>query len=69
MARSLSNLVNNLVEKINKIECKYGHGNKNCETCRIKHKNYECCLKYRNVTDDLIEYKRIFCNKNYHKKC
>ena len=68
MARPLSNLVNNLAERINKIKCKYGHGNKNCKTFGIKHKNCKCCLKYKNVKDDLIEYTCLFCNKNYHKK-
>ena len=35
MACSLSSLVNNLSEGIHKIECKYGHSNKKCETSRI----------------------------------
>ena len=34
MASSLSNPVNNLSEGIHKIECKYGHDDKKCETCR-----------------------------------
>ena len=38
MASPLSNFVNNLAEGINKIECKYGHDHKKCETCRIKYK-------------------------------
>ena len=33
MARSLSNLVNNLSEGIQKIKCKHGHDDKKCETC------------------------------------
>ena len=36
MARSLSNLVNNLSEIIRRIKCKYRHSNKKCETCGIK---------------------------------
>ena len=36
MANSLSNLVNNLSEEIQKIECKYRHNDKKCEICRIK---------------------------------
>ena len=36
MARSLSNLVNNLVEGTHKIKCKYGNDDKTCEKCRIK---------------------------------
>ena len=32
MASSLSNLVNNLSEGIQKIKCKHGHDDKKCET-------------------------------------
>ena len=35
MARSLSNLANNLAEGIHKINGKYGHDNKKCEICGI----------------------------------
>ena len=31
---------------------------------RIKHKN----LEYTNFKDDLIEYKCLYCNKNYPQK-
>ena len=41
---------------------------KKCETCGIKYKNCECCLEYTSVKDDLIEYKCLCCNMNYHKK-
>ena len=41
---SLSNLVNNLPEGIQKIKCKYGHNNKGCKTCRIKYKNCDRVL-------------------------
>ena len=36
----------------------------------MKHaeKDCECCLKYSNVQDDLIEYKCLCCNKNYQNK-
>ena len=53
MASSLSNLVDNLAEKIHKIKCKYGH-NKKHETCGIKYKDCECYLEYTNFKDDLI---------------
>ena len=33
MASSLSNLVNNLSEGIQKIKCKHRHDDKKCETC------------------------------------
>ena len=68
MASSLSSLVNNLAEELHKIKCKYGHDNKKCETCGIKHEDSECCLEYTNVKDDLIEYKCLRCNNIYHKK-
>ena len=32
MASSLSNLVNNLSERVHKSKCKYGHDDKKCET-------------------------------------
>ena len=41
---------------------------KKCETCAIKYKDCECCLQYTIVNDVLIEYKCLFCNKNYQKK-
>ena len=47
MAISLSNLVDNLVEGICKIKCKY---------CG-------CFLEYESVRDNLIKYKCISCNK------
>ena len=36
MASSLSNLVNNLSKGIDRIKCKFGHDNKQCETFGIK---------------------------------
>ena len=65
MASSLSNLVDNLAKGIHNIECKYGHDNEKCETWGIKYKDFECCLAYKNLIDDLIEYKFLCCNKNY----
>ena len=43
MTSSLSNLVNNLSEGINRIECKFGHNDRKCVTCGIKYK-YCCCF-------------------------
>ena len=57
MASSLLNLAYNLAEGIHEINCKYGHDKKKCETCGIKYKKCECCLKYTNVKNDSIEYK------------
>ena len=58
MANSLSNLINNISEEIYKIKCKYGHGDKKCETCGIKYKYCDCFL----------EYKCLCYNKNYQQK-
>ena len=68
MAKSLSNLVNNASEGTHRIKCKFGHDDKKCEACRIKYKYYDCLLEYRNFKDDLIEYKRLRCKKNYQHK-
>ena len=57
MASSLSNLVINHAEGINKIQCKNGHHNKKCKTCGTKYKDCECFLEYTNFKDDLIEHK------------
>ena len=38
IANSLSNLVKNLSEGTHRIECKFGHDDKKCETYRIKYK-------------------------------
>ena len=54
VASSLSNVVNNLVGGIHQIKYKYGHDNKTCEKCGVKFKNFECCLEYTNVKNDLI---------------
>ena len=42
MTSSLSNLVNNLSNKIHRFKCKYGHDDKKCETCANKCKYYDC---------------------------
>ena len=54
MASSLSNLVNNLTEKIYKIKCRYERNNKKCEMFRIKYKDFEFYLEYEEVKDDLM---------------
>ena len=68
MASSLSNLVNNLSEEIHKVKCKFGHDHKNCETCGIKYKYFDCFLEYTNFKDYLIEYKCLCCSKSYRRK-
>ena len=52
VASSLSNLADNFAEGIHK----------------IKGKEYDCFLEYENVTDDLIEYKYLSCNKDYSNR-
>ena len=37
MASSLSNMVNNLFEEIQRIKCEYGYDDKKKETCGIKY--------------------------------
>ena len=54
MVRLLSNLVDNLGKRIHKVICKHRHDSKKCETSEIKYKDYECCLEYTNVKNDLI---------------
>ena len=51
----LSNLANNLSAGIHKIECKYGHGDKKCETCGITYEVSNCFLEYTNFKIDLLE--------------
>ena len=68
MARSLSYLANNISEGIHKIKCKHGHGDKKCETCRIKYKYCNCFLEYINFKDDLVEYKCLIYNENFRIK-
>ena len=67
MASPLSNLVNNLAERIYKIKCKYEHDDKKCETWGIKYKDCECLLGCTNFKDNLIECKCLCCHKNCKK--
>ena len=58
MASSLSNLGNNLSKGIYRIKCKYGHDDKNCETCGIKHKYCDCdknCVVTKIINTSLME--------------
>ena len=68
MAGSLTNLVNNISEGIHRIKCKFGHDDKKCETCGIKHKHCDCFLEYKILKDDLIEYNCSTRNKKYQIK-
>ena len=64
MASSLSNLVNNLSDRLHRTKCKLEHDDKNCEECRIKYKYCHCFLEYTNLKDDVIEYKCLVCDTN-----
>ena len=55
MASLLSDLINNLSERIHKIKSKYDQNDKKCENCGIKYKYCDCLLKYKNFKDDLME--------------
>ena len=55
MASSLSNLVNDLSERIHEIKCKYGHNDKKLETCRIRYKYWNWFYEHTDFRDDLIE--------------
>ena len=55
MARSLSNLINNLDQGIHNIKCKYGHGDKKWKTCGIKYKDCDCFLEYTKLKDNIIQ--------------
>ena len=64
MASSLSNLVNNLSERVHRIKCKYKHDNKNIKLAELN-KDCDCFLEYTNFQYNLTEYKCLCCNKNY----
>ena len=52
MATSLSNLVDNLAEEINKIKCK----------------DCDCFFEYESIKYNLTKYKCLSCNKDYSNK-
>ena len=56
---SLSNLVNNLFLKE---FTKRKHDDRKCEICGIKFKDCDCCLEYRSVANNLIEWECLCCN-------
>ena len=68
MASSLSDLVKNLSEEIQRIKFVLEYDDKKCGTSGIKHKYWEYFLEYTNFKDDLIECKWLCCNKNYQHK-
>ena len=59
MASSLSNFVNNLAKGINKIKWKYGHDDKQCDTCRIKDKDCELNIEKKQLNIENIEKKEL----------
>ena len=68
MTSSLSNLVNNLFERIHRNRRKFLPDDEKFETFGIKCKCCDCLLKYKHFKDDLIEYKCLICNQNCQRK-
>ena len=68
MVSWLSNLVSSFSELIHKIKCKHGYNDKKYEMCKTKYKYYDYCFEYTNFKEDLMEFKCLFCNKNYQQK-
>ena len=77
MTSSLSNLLNNLAERIHKIKFKYEHYDKNCKTCRIKYKDHKRFLNTETLKlsiililiynfNNLIKYNKMVKIKNHH---
>ena len=52
MASSLSNLADNLAERIHKVKCK----------------DCDCFLEYESVKENSVTYKSLSCNKKYLNK-
>ena len=52
MVSSVSNPIDNLAERTHKIKCK----------------DCNCFLEYESVNYNLINYKYLFCSKNYSNK-
>ena len=71
IASSLSNLANNLSERIQGLKCKHDHDYKECETYGIKYKYCDYFLEYPSSEDDSAEYKCIVTkviNENLTKR-
>ena len=56
MARSLSNLVNNLAEEIHKIKCKHRHDDKRSKPAELNKNIAPVFLKYTNFKADVVEH-------------
>ena len=41
------------------------HDDKKCETCGTKYEYF--WVEYTNLKDELMEYKCLYCNKNYQQ--
>ena len=65
---SLSNLINKLSEGIHRLKYKFRHDDKKYKTHEIKYKYCGCFFEFKYFEDDLAEYKRVCCNKNYQQK-
>ena len=67
MADLLSNLVNNLSERIHKTKCNYAQDDKKCKICGITYKVCNCFVEYINFIDDLTKYKYFLVTKIINK--
>ena len=68
MVSPLSSFVNNLIEGIHKTKCKHWHENKNVKLVELNIGIVTVLLNTQNlkmITEDLIEYKCLYCNKKY----
>ena len=43
----------------------YEYDNIKCKTCGIKYRDCDCFLEYKNIKDNLIEYKYLCWSKNH----
>ena len=56
MTSLLPNIDKNHSEGINRIKCKFGHGDLKCKTCGIRCKYCKCFLEYKHFKDYLMKY-------------
>ena len=68
LASSLLNLVNNLLKEFIKLNVNTETMIKKCKNCRVKYKYCNSFVEYKNIKDNLTEYKCLCCNKNYQQK-
>ena len=55
------------LKKLMKLNVNVGIIIQKCEACGIKYKDFECCLEYTDVKDDLTVYKCLCCGREFQK--